>query len=88
MKKIDWQKYIVIDPDLHHGDPCFQGTRVPVSMILGSLADGMSPEDIMSSYPQLDLKHFQAAMAYAAQLVRQEILAPLPVHGVVNAYQN
>jgi len=48
-----WQDHIVIAPDIHHGDPCIKGTRIPVSIILGSLADGMTPEQIYDAYPQL-----------------------------------
>ena len=53
MTRIAWQDHIVIAPDIHHGDPCIKGTRIPVSIILGSLADGMTPEQIRDAYPQL-----------------------------------
>jgi uncharacterized protein (DUF433 family) len=79
MSRIQWQAHITIDPDLHHGDPCITGTRIPVSMILGSLADGMSVTEIQSAYPQLKQADIHATLAYAAELVQQEIFAPLPV---------
>ena len=85
MKRISWQEHIVVDPNLHHGDPCIKGTRIPVTMILGSLADGMVPSEIQMSYPQLSLENIYATLAYAAQIVRQEILAPLPMLGITNA---
>ena len=50
MEKISWQARIVVDSDLHHGDPCIKGTRIPVSMILGSLADGLTPAEIQAAY--------------------------------------
>ncbi len=50
-----------------------------MSIILGSLADGMTVAEIQQAYPQLSQADIQAALAYAAQLVRQEILAPLPL---------
>jgi ATP-dependent Lon protease len=37
-----WSYRILIDPDIHHGEPCVRGTRIPVSMIVGSLADGIT----------------------------------------------
>jgi len=40
--KRNWKDQIVIDPDLHHGDACIKGTRIPVTMIVGSLADGLT----------------------------------------------
>ena len=68
MSKLNWQEHIVIDPALHHGDPCIRGTRIPVAIIVGSLADGLTPEDIQTAYPQLTLTDVHAALAYAAPL--------------------
>ncbi len=73
-----WQDRIVIDPDLHHGDPCIKGTRIPVAMVVGSLADGMTFEDIRRDYPQLTDDDLYAALAYAVEVLRQEIVYPLP----------
>jgi uncharacterized protein (DUF433 family) len=77
MTRIRWEDHIIITPDVHHGDPCIKGTRVPVATIVGSLADGMSPAEIQAAYPQLTSEDIQAALAYAADVVRQDILAPL-----------
>jgi len=79
MDRIRWQERIHISPDIHHGDPCIKGTRVPVAMIIGSLADGMSATEIREAYPQLALDDVYAALAYAADVVHQDILVPLPV---------
>jgi uncharacterized protein (DUF433 family) len=78
MGRMRWQGRVVIAPDLHHGDPCIKGTRIPVAMIVGSLADGMTPEEIQAAYPQLTADDIQAALAYAADVIHQEVLAPLP----------
>ena len=77
MTRIDWQKHISIDKDIHHGEPCIKGTRVPVSVIVGSVADGMSAEEIVKEYPQLKRESVQAALAYAADALHQDILLPL-----------
>lgn len=77
MSRIDWQDRIEIDPELHHGDPCIKGTRIPVTIIIGSLADGMTPTNILEAYPQLTENDVQAALSYAAEVMRQEILVPL-----------
>ncbi|MCA9992109.1 MAG: DUF433 domain-containing protein [Anaerolineales bacterium] len=76
MSRINWKEHIVIDPDLHHGDPCIKGTRIPVTTIVGSLADGMTPDEIIAAYPQLTVVRVQAALAYAADVMRQELLLP------------
>lgn len=77
MSRIDWKKIVSIDPDLHHGEPCIKGTRVPVSIIVGSIADGMTFDDVITEYPQLTNEAIRAALAYAAEIVRQDILLPL-----------
>lgn len=79
MNRRQWQERIVIEPEIHHGTPCIKGTRVPVTIILGSLADGMTPEEIQAAYPQLSPDDIYAAMAYAAELAHQELLLPLAV---------
>jgi uncharacterized protein (DUF433 family) len=72
-----WQDRIVIEPDIHHGDACIKGTRIPVTTIVGSLADGMSHQEIIENYPQLTDADIQAALAYAAEVMRQEVVLPL-----------
>lgn len=76
MSRINWKEHIIIDPDLHHGDPCIKGTRIPVTMIVGSLADGLTADEIIAAYPQLSVVEVQAALAYAAEVMRQELLIP------------
>ena len=75
--RIDWHKFVTVDPEVHHGEACIKGTRVPVSMIVGSVADGMSFDEIVDAYPQLKNESVQAALAYAADIVRQEVFLPL-----------
>ncbi len=77
MSRIRWQDRIVIDPDLHHGEACIRGTRIPVTMIIGSLADGMTNSEIRHDYPQLKEEDIQAALAYAAVTLHTDVIAPL-----------
>ena len=77
MSRINWHNFIVIDPEIHHGEPCIKGTRVPVAILVGSIADGMTIEQVVQEYPQLHREAVQAALAYAADVVRQDILLPL-----------
>ncbi len=77
MARIDWRERVVIDPDIHHGEPCIRGTRIPVTMIVGSLADGMSFADILREYPQLTEEDIRAALAYAAEVLEDETLVSL-----------
>ena len=68
---------IVSDPQVCHGKPCVRGTRIMVSVVLDNLAEGLSPEEIVAEYPPLTLDDVRAAIAYAAELTREEELEPL-----------
>ncbi len=74
---IDWRLYLVSDPLICHGQLCAKGTRVFVTNILDSLAEGASREEILHSYPSLKPEHIDAAIAYAAELAHEESLLPL-----------
>jgi uncharacterized protein (DUF433 family) len=65
MKRIEWRQKVVVDPEIHHGEPCIVGTRISVRMIVGSLADGLTAEEIVAEYPQLTSEDVSAALAYA-----------------------
>ncbi len=72
---MDWKQYITTDPTIHHGKACIKGTRIPVAVVLDNLAAGLGTEEILKSYPSLDSKSIQAAIAYAAELAREEFIA-------------
>ncbi len=73
----NWQEHISIDPQACHGKPCIKNTRIMISVILDNLADGLTFEEIVKDYPPLTLEDVKAAIAYAAQLTREEELLPL-----------
>ena len=77
MSRIRWQERVTVDNDLHHGDPCIKDTRIPVAMIVGSLADGMTYGQIRQAYPQLSDEDISASLAYAADVLKRDILLPL-----------
>lgn len=66
MARTTWQSRIVIDGGLHHGDPCIKGTRIPVTMVVGSLADGMTIDEVRTVFPQLTVEDILACLAYSA----------------------
>jgi uncharacterized protein (DUF433 family) len=66
---MNWQERISIDPKIHHGKPCIKGTRVPVSVIVGSIADGDTPAQIIDAWPQLTEHDLKAALKLAAEAV-------------------
>jgi len=72
---MDWKKYIHSDPAVLHGKACFKGTRIQVSVVLDNLAAGLSDDEILASYPTLNPGAIRAAIAYAAELAREELVA-------------
>ena len=64
---VDWRQLLVSDPRVCHGQLCARGTRVFVTNILDSLAEGSSRDEILKSYPSLRAEHIDAAIAYAAE---------------------
>ncbi len=74
---IDWRQHLTIDPNVCHGQLCAKGTRVLVTNILDSIAEGSTREEILTSYPSLRPDQIDAALAYAAELAREESLLPI-----------
>jgi uncharacterized protein (DUF433 family) len=68
---------ISIDPAVQHGKPVIRGTRVPVARILGSLAGGMTQEQVVDEYG-VTTDDIAAALEFATELVDEEQFHPLP----------
>lgn len=65
---------ITIDASVCHGKPCLRGMRYPVEMLLDLLSSGMSHEEILADYQDLERDDLLAAIAYGAQLARSRRL--------------
>jgi uncharacterized protein (DUF433 family) len=74
---MNWHPHVTVDPQICHGQACVAGTRILVSVVLDNLAAGLSPDEIIASYPRLTREGIQASIAYAADLAREEVI-PLP----------
>jgi uncharacterized protein (DUF433 family) len=72
---MDWRERITVDPLVCHGKACIKGTRIMVSVILDNLAEGVSGEEILKSYPSLRPEDIRAAIAYAAVLSRERLIS-------------
>ncbi len=68
---------ITIDPAICHGKPCVRGLRYPVENILEWLAAGMSIEEILADYEDLEREDILAALAFAARLTHVKRLDQL-----------
>jgi uncharacterized protein (DUF433 family) len=72
---MNWRERIIVDPLVCHGKACVKGTRIMVSVILDNLADDVSEKEILKSYPSLTPDDIKAAIAYAAELARERLVA-------------
>ena len=79
MSKPDLLSRITIDPHICHGKPCVRGLRYPVEFLLELLSGGMTAEQILADYPDLEADDLRAVYAYAACLSRVQRVEPLAV---------
>lgn len=66
-----WRDRISVNPAVCHGKACIRGTRIMVSVVLDNVAAGIARSEILASYPSLTPEDIDAALAYAAELVRE-----------------
>ena len=65
---------ITVDHQIMGGVPCVAGTRIPVTTVVGLIADGLTADEILTEYPQLTLADVQACLGYAARAVDEREL--------------
>jgi len=68
---------ITTDPNICHGKPCIRGLRYPVEMILELLSSGMSTEEVLADYEDLEREDILAALSFAARLSQTKRLDPV-----------
>jgi uncharacterized protein (DUF433 family) len=69
-----WRDRIVCEPDIHHGEPTIRGTRITVSVLVGSLTD-FTIDQLLQQYPQLTRDDIHAAILYAAEAAHNTLVA-------------
>jgi len=72
---------ITVNPKQMDGLPCIRGLRIPVATVVGMVADGMTDDEILKAYPDLEPEDIREALRFAAEAVREREL-PL-----VNGYR-
>lgn len=68
---------ITIDPSICHGKPCIRGLRYPVETILELLSSGMTHDEILADYPDLERDDLLAVLTFATQLAKTKRLQPV-----------
>jgi uncharacterized protein (DUF433 family) len=72
-------KRITVNPKQMDGVACIRGARIPVATVIGMMADGMSNEEILQAYPDLEAEDIREALRFAAEALREREL-PLMDH--------
>ncbi len=65
---------ITVEPDKMGGVPCIRGLRIPVATVVGVVAEGMTADEILEAYPDLEREDVREALEYAAEAVREREL--------------
>ncbi|MBK8522269.1 MAG: DUF433 domain-containing protein [Ferruginibacter sp.] len=68
---MNYAEYISVNPNIRFGKPCVNGTRISVYDVLSWLASGMSFEEIISDFPQLNKEQILACLSFAADKERK-----------------
>jgi len=70
MVQVNYKEFIEVDPEVRFGKPVIKGTRITVYDVLQWLASGMTHEQIIADFPQINEKQILACLAYAANKER------------------
>lgn len=62
---------ITVNPNQMGGVPCIRGLRIPVATVVGMVADGMTEEEILKAFPDLEREDIREALQYATEAVRE-----------------
>ncbi len=65
---------ITVRPDQMGGVPCVRGLRIPVSIVVGLLANGLTAEEIVAEYPDLEVEDVREALRFAAAALEERAL--------------
>lgn len=65
---------VTVNPKQMGGVPCVRGLRIPVATVVGMVADGMTEDEILRNYPDLERDDIREALQYAPEAVRERAL--------------
>ena len=74
MTPVRFARITVVDPLQMGGVPCIRGLRMPVSTVVGMIADGMTVDEILREHPTLEAEDVREALQYAAATVRERMI--------------
>ncbi len=74
---LNYREWITSNPNVLFGKPAIKDTRIPVELVLDELAGGLTIEEVIEAYPRLTREAIYAALAFAADTIRAEVVYPL-----------
>lgn len=86
MMKKELLSRITVNPQVMLGKPTIRGMRITLEQILLALAGGVSEQELLDDYPELEPADFQAVFLYLAQLVSEEQILPIQFSSNANIY--
>ncbi|MFQ5963832.1 MAG: DUF433 domain-containing protein [Candidatus Scalinduaceae bacterium] len=66
-------KRITFNPNIMGGQACIRGMRIPVSLIVSLVANGMTTDEIIKEYPDIELEDIKESLRYASWLTKEEL---------------
>jgi uncharacterized protein (DUF433 family) len=72
MNKQDLLERITVNPEVMVGKPVIRGLRITVEQVLRAIASGVTVEELLEDYPDIEKEDIQASLVYAAELVNEE----------------
>lgn len=72
-----YSEFIEVNPSIMLGKPVIRGTRITVELILEKLAAGETVEQILEAHPRLTREAIQAALAFAAEALKADVIYPV-----------
>ncbi|GDX98636.1 hypothetical protein LBMAG48_10400 [Phycisphaerae bacterium] len=76
---MDYRQIVVIDPERRSGQPCVRGLRISVKDVLEYLASGMTTQEILEDFPELQQEDILACCSYAAAILAPSSLPPIEI---------
>jgi uncharacterized protein (DUF433 family) len=80
LQRAEWEetamrdfKRITFHKEIMGGQACIRGMRIPVSLVINLVANGMSPDEIIKEYPDLEPEDIKEALQYVSWLAREEL---------------
>lgn len=71
---MDWRKHIVSNHNILLGKPTIKGTRISLELIIGRLADGWTPDEVLESYPTLKKEDLLAVFTFIRECMKDGLL--------------